>query len=132
MTKLTAGCLAVTLTLLSVGSRAVEMNDEQRAELRERAAGLRAQRAQNPAWDGSTTRLNDSRGEVQLDRSRGDVKVDRPRGEVKPKSAGEVKPKRAGEAKAKRAKKQKAPREPVTKRVERTAKDSPGGVVRRR
>ena len=81
------GCIAAVVTLLPIVAFAVDVSDPQRAELRERAAGLQAQRAQNPRWDGGTTRLNDSRG---------DVKLDRPQGEVNMKSASERKAKRAG------------------------------------
>jgi hypothetical protein len=100
---LRAGCIAAALVLLPIAGFAIEMTDPDRAELRERAVSLQAQRAQNPAWDGGTTRLNDSRGEVKLDRPRGDVKLDRPRGDVKTKNASEVK--------QKRAKSQKPPRD---------------------
>ena len=100
---LRAGYVAAALALLPIAAFAVEMTDQERGELRERATGLQGQRAQNPAWDGGTSRLNDSRGEVKLDRPRGDVKVDRPRSDVKMKSASE--------AKAKRAKSPKVPRD---------------------
>jgi hypothetical protein len=100
---LRAGCVAATLVLLPIGAFAAEMTGQERAELRERVRSLQVQRAQNPTWDGGTTRLNDSRGEVKLDRPRGEVKLDRPRGDVKTKNASEVK--------QKRAKSQKPPRD---------------------
>ena len=112
---LRAGYVAAALVLLPMTSVAAEMTDQERGELRERASSLQAQRAQNPAWDGGTTRLNDSRGEVQLDRPRGDVKM-----------------KSASEAKAKRPTGQKAPREPATKKRKRSVADLPGALVRRR
>jgi hypothetical protein len=106
--------IAAALVLLPMTSFAAD-TDQERAELRERAASLQAQRVQNPAWDGGTTRLNDSRGEVQLDRPRGDVKM-----------------KSASEAKAKGPKGQKVPREPATKKKKRSIADVPGALVRPR
>jgi hypothetical protein len=107
--------IAAALVLLPMTSFAADITDQEGAELRERAASLQAQRVQNPAWDGGTTRLNDSRGEVQLDRPRGDVKM-----------------KSASEAKAKGPKGQKVPREPATKKKKRSIADVPGALVRPR
>ena len=101
-------CMAATLVLGSAAGLAVDMTSEQRAELRERADGLQAERQRNPAWDGGERRLNESRGDVRLNQNRSEVNT---------KTTSKV-PKSRGEG--------------VKKKVKRTVKDLPGALVRRR
>jgi hypothetical protein len=105
--KMFAMCGAALLALTCTGSAAAVMTDEQRAELRERAAGLQTERQRNPGWDGGTTRLNDSRREVQPERASSEVNT-------------------------RTAKEKRSRREPAEDRMTRKVKELPGSLVRRR
>ena len=87
--------LVAAFALTALSAAAVDMTDGERAELRQRAETLQAQRVQNP---GPT-------GDVPLGRPQGDVRLDRDRGEVKarPKSANRPRSTRAGKSKHRRS-----------------------------
>jgi hypothetical protein len=106
MMRLYTTCIASVIALASAGVGAVELNADERQELRERAEGLHAERERNPSWDGGTRRLNEPQGDVRLDRQRGEVKMKSTDG------------KRKGE--------------PATNKVKRAAKNLPGALVRKR
>lgn len=97
----------------SIPAFAADLTPDERGELRSRADGLLAERQRNPAWDGGTTRVNQSRGDVDLSRSRGDVKTPR-QGDVKANVKGGKTPKSASGA----------------KKVKRAAKRAPGALLR--
>jgi len=98
--------LAASLALAGAGVLSAELNDFERAELRERAKAMQTQRVQNP---GSPT------GDVPLDRPRGDVKLNQGKGEVK--------------ARPKNAKKKRATT--AGKKRGRSLSDLPGASVRK-
>lgn len=112
---LAAACMASALAAAPMPALSRDLSPEEGAELRERANHLLAERQRNPAWDGGTTRLSQTRSDVPLDRDRGEVKMPR-QGEVKPKVKGSKKPKR----------------EAIRKRMKRAVKEVPGAFVRRR
>ena len=107
--------IAVTAVCLSLPAFGVDLSPDERAELRSRADGLIAERQRNPDWDGGTTRLARTRGDVDLSRDRGEVKTPQ-RGEVR--------------TKVKSAKKPRG--EPLKKRLRRAVKEMPGALVRDR
>ena len=98
--------IGASLALAATGAVSAELNDFERAELRERANAMHAQRVQNP---GSPT------GGVPLDRPRGDVKLGESKGEVK--------------ARPKNAKKKKLTL--GKKKHSRSLKNLPGALVRK-
>jgi hypothetical protein len=106
---------ALTAACLSVPAFAVDLSSDERAELRSRADGLIAERQRNPDWDGGTTRLSRTRGDVDLSQDRGEVKTPQ-RGEVKTKVKGGKKPRG----------------EPLKKKMRRAVKEMPGALVRGR
>jgi hypothetical protein len=116
MRKIPAICFASLLGLGSFSAQALDLNNDERSELRERAQHLQSERERNPGWDGGVRRVNESRGDVNLNRNRGDVKLNQNRGEVKPKSANGTKRKR----------------EPAKDKVKRGLKSVPGALVRNR
>ena len=113
MTPLRAMCAASILALACASAQAIELNADERNELRERANSFQAERQRNPDWDGGVRR---TAGDVDLNKDRGDVKLNQNRGEVKPKSASESKRKR----------------EPAKSRAKRSLKNIPGALVRDR
>lgn len=115
MTRLSPILLAFTAACLSVPAFAADLSPDERTELRSRAEGLIAQRERNPDWDGGTTRLSRTRGDVDLSRSRGEVKTPQ-RGDVKTKVKSSKKPRG----------------EPLKKRLRRAVKEMPGALVRER
>ena len=106
--------LVFAVACAAIPALAADLNPDERSELRSRADGLIAKRQSNPDWDGGTTRMSQTRSDVQLDKNQGDVKM-RPRGDVKAKVKGSKKPK-----------------EGVGKRMKRAAKELPGALVRKR
>ena len=116
MKKLYMTCIASMLALGSIAASAADLTADEQTELRQRADALQAERQRNPAWDGGTRRVSESRGDVKLNQNQGEVK-NQNRAEVKPK-AHSGKPK----TKTERAK----------SRLKRTAKDFPGALVRDR
>ena len=57
MKKLVTTVFAAALTLGSLGIQAADMTPEERAELRERANAMKAQRAQNPGQERVEARM---------------------------------------------------------------------------
>ena len=112
MTRLIATCAAALFALAALPGFAADLTSDERSELRQRADALNSRRASNPSWDGGT--LYSVRSDVPLDRPRGDMKT--PRG-------GDVKVK-PGKTRAKK--------EPVTRKLKRSAKNAPGALVRER
>ena len=107
--------VAFAVACASIPAFAADLSPDETSELRSRADGLLAERQRNPNWDGGTTRLNKARSDVPLNQNQGEVKTPR-RGEVKTKVKGG----------------QKVKREPLRKRMKRTAKEIPGALVRPR
>lgn len=106
--------LAFAVACAAIPAFAADLTPDESSELRSRADGLVAKRQSNPDWDGGTSRMSQTRSDVQLDRNQGDVKI-RPRGDVKAKVKGSKKPK-----------------EGVAKRMKRAVKQIPGALVRDR
>ena len=113
MNPIRALCAATLVALACASAQAVELNADERNELRERAQFLQSERQRNPDWDGGVRR---TAGDVDLNKGRGEVKLNQNRGEVKPKSASESKRKR----------------EPTKSRAKRSLKNIPGALVRDR
>ena len=116
-----AACMASVVAAAPALSQ--ELGADERTELRERADRLVAERQRNPAWDGGTTRLTQTRSDVRLDQDRGEVKTPK-RGDVKTPQRGEV------DTKVKGGKKPR--REAIKKRMKRAVEDVPGAFVRGR
>ena len=116
MMTLRTTCAACLVALACASAHAVELNVDERSELRERAEYLQSERQRNPGWDGGVRRTADARGDVDLNQNRGDVKLNQNRGEVKPKARSESTRKR----------------EPAKSRTKRSLKNIPGALVRER
>ena len=102
--------IAAGLALAAAGAVSGELNEFERAEMRERANAMQAQRVQNP---GVPT------GDIPLDRPRGDLKLDQRKGEVK------ARPKDSKSATKKRS------TSSGKKKRGRSLSDMPGALVRK-
>jgi hypothetical protein len=74
MNTLFKAIVASVFALGAVSAFGADMTNEERAALRERAAALQAQRAQNPGEARSDVDFARDRGEVRLTEKRGEVK----------------------------------------------------------
>jgi hypothetical protein len=113
--KSVKAAIAFAIALGPVPLLAADLTSEESSELRSRAAGLLAERERNPAWDGGTRRVSQSRGDVDLSQDRGEVKTPQ-QGELKTKVKGGKKPRG----------------EPVRKKIRRAASEMPGALIRSR
>ena len=107
MRNLYVACIA-SLIAFAPAASALDMTPDERSELRERADRMNSERQRNPAWDGGERRVNEPRGEVQLNRNRGEVRT---------KTTSAI-PKSRGER--------------VKGKVKRTVKELPGSLIRKR
>lgn len=98
--------MAGAIALGASGAFAVEMTDDERAYLRERAQALQAERERKPDWDGGTRRVDEA-----------------------PPAAGKA---AAPRAQKRSAQKRSAQKKPVKTRIKRAVKDLPGALVRNR
>jgi hypothetical protein len=115
MMKSSIALIALAIACASLPAFAADLTPDEGSELRSRADGLIAERQRNPGWDGGTTRLSQSRGDVNLNQDRGDVKTPR-QGDLKTKVKGGKRPK--GES--------------VKKKVRRAVDKMPGALLRDR
>lgn len=103
--KLYTLCMASLFVLVSAGTGAADLSDDEGAALRERAQVLQAKRERDPSWDGGTRYSNDPQPEARSARERDDAK-------------------KTASAKRKR--------EPIRAKVKRAVKKLPGALVRGR